>query len=193
MTDLSGAGVRVLLIGTATHNTTLPSVPSVTRTVNDLREVLTEQCGVPAEQLETLHDPADAQTMASAVVTAAGQAETVLLVYFAGHGLLDQDNKLYLAAGNTARLTDGMEEHQALSFASLRKAARASRAGSIVVILDCAFRACVVGRRGLRFGLRTDTRARALPHRLGRATRPGSAGCRAHGVLRRAHRRPAPR
>ena len=51
----------------------------------------------------------------------------------------DCGGELYLAASNTHRLTPGMAEHQALSFASSRQALGASRASSIVVVLDCCF------------------------------------------------------
>ncbi|SDW32613.1 WD40 repeat [Amycolatopsis xylanica] len=140
MTDLSGDGVRVLLIATATHHgPTLPSVPSVTRTFEDLRTVLREKCGVQQDGLVGVLDPPDAQSMALAVTEQAQRAETVLVVYFIGHGLLDAGGELYLAASGTDRLVPGMAEHQALSFSTLRQALEASRATSVVVVLDCCF------------------------------------------------------
>ncbi|MCX4774985.1 AAA family ATPase [Streptomyces sp. NBC_01285] len=140
MTDLSGAGVRVLLIATATHEgALLTSVPAVATSCQDLRTALIERCGVRPDHLRPLLDPADAQTMARAVTEEAQRAETVLLVYFIGHGLLGPDGELYLAATSTDRLTPGMAEHQALSFSSLRQALEASRASSVVVVLDCCF------------------------------------------------------
>ncbi|WP_327364393.1 MULTISPECIES: caspase, EACC1-associated type [unclassified Streptomyces] len=140
MTDLSGAGVRVLLIATATHEgPLLTSVPAVATSCQDLRTALIERCGVRPDRLRTLLDPADARTMARAVTEEAQRADTVLLVYFIGHGLLGPDGELYLAATGTDRLTPGMAEHQALSFSSLRQALEASRASSVVVVLDCCF------------------------------------------------------
>ncbi|MGW5424054.1 caspase, EACC1-associated type [Streptomyces sp. NPDC003943] len=140
MTDLSGPGVRVLLIATAHHGgPLLTSVPSVATSFRDLKNVLIERCGVRDENLRPLLDPADAQTMARAVTEEAQRADSVLLVWFIGHGLLGPEGELYLAAGNTDRLTPGMAEHQALSFSSLRQALGASRASSVVVVLDCCF------------------------------------------------------
>ncbi|MEU3751303.1 AAA family ATPase [Streptomyces olivoreticuli] len=140
MTDLSGAGVRVLLIATGTHDgPTLPSVPSVSPTFQALRTALIEQCGVPSDQLREVLDPPDAKTMAQAVAEEAHRADTVLLVYFIGHGLLDVDGELYLAARSTDRLIPGMAGHQALSFSALRQALTASPASSIVLVLDCCF------------------------------------------------------
>ena len=140
MSGLSGVGVRVLLLGTATHpGPTLTSVPSVRRSAEDLRVALLTRCGVPAEALELVLDPADAREMAAAVTRAAQQAETVLVVYFIGHGLLGPGDELYLAASSTDSLTPGLAEHQALSFAALRQAVGATRAASVVVVLDCCF------------------------------------------------------
>ncbi|GGT87879.1 WD40 repeat domain-containing protein [Streptomyces violascens] len=140
MTDLDGAGVQVLLIATATHQDGgLPSVPSIADSFRDLQTALIERCGVRPEHVTAVLDPADAQSMAHAVARAAQQADTVLLVYFIGHGLLTPGRELYLAAGNTAELTPGMAEHQAYSFAALREAVLASRAASKVVVLDCCF------------------------------------------------------
>ncbi|MFD9572663.1 AAA family ATPase [Streptomyces sp. NPDC059982] len=140
MTDLSGAGVRVLLIATATHEgPLLTPVPAAATSCRDLQAVLTERCGVRPDHLRTLLDPADAQTMARAVAEEAQRADTVLVVYFIGHGLLGPDGELYLAATSTDRLTPGMAGHQALSFTSLRQALEASRAASVVVVLDCCF------------------------------------------------------
>ncbi|MFF7690140.1 hypothetical protein ACFZB6_28850 [Streptomyces syringium] len=129
-----------MLIATATHEgPLLPSVPSVATSCQDLHTALLERCGVRPDHLRTLLDPADAQTMARAVAEEAQRADTVLLVYFIGHGLLGPDGELYLAATGTDRLTPGMAEHQALSFSSLRQALEASRASSVVVVLDCCF------------------------------------------------------
>ncbi|MGW3070934.1 hypothetical protein ACWDA8_47955, partial [Streptomyces sp. NPDC001130] len=111
MTDLDGAGVQVLLIATATHQDGgLPSVPSVAGSFRDLRTALIERCGVRPEHVTAVLDPADAQSMALAVARATKRADTVLLVYFIGHGLLTPGGDLYLAAGNTAELTPGMAE-----------------------------------------------------------------------------------
>ncbi|MFH9677802.1 AAA family ATPase [Streptomyces sp. NPDC017405] len=140
MTDLSGAGVRVLLLATARHDgPTLPSVPSVAPTFHALRTALTECCGVPPEQVRAELDPPDARFMAQAVAEEAQRAGSVLLVHFVGHGLLDADGELYLAARATDRLTPGLAAHQALSFSALRQALLASRAPSVVLVLDCCF------------------------------------------------------
>ncbi|MFF4571031.1 hypothetical protein [Streptomyces sp. NPDC001410] len=139
-TALASSGARVLLIGTGTHHgPTLTSVPAVPRSVEALAATLTERCGVTPDRLRTLIDPADARTMALAVADAAQEAESTLLVYYVGHGLIGPGDELYLAASATDRLTPGLAAHQALSFSALREALTLCRAASVIVILDCCF------------------------------------------------------
>ncbi len=140
MADLTGRGVRVLVIGTETHHgDALPSVPVVGRTFTALVDRLTARCRVPAGQLRLVHDPPDALTIARAVSDAAQQASTVLLIYFVGHGLRGPGGELYLAASGTDRLTPGLAAHQAYPVAELREALITCRAPSVVVVLDCCF------------------------------------------------------
>ncbi|MET7619077.1 hypothetical protein [Streptomyces sp. NPDC005408] len=170
MTDLSGDDTRVLLIATATHHgPTLPSVPSVARTLEDLRAVLLERCGVPPDRLRVVLDPPDAQTMALAVTEEAQRSDTVLLVYFVGHGLLGPGGELYLAASGTDRLVPGLAEHQALSFSSLRQALAVSRAAWVVVVLDC----CFSGRASLQGGVSVPAFTTGPAHGRNRLPPPG--------------------
>jgi len=145
VTDLSGAGVRVLLIATATHSgPTLTSVPAVARSVAALESTLLERCGADRARLRTVLDPPDARTMATMVAEEAAAATSVLLLYFVGHGLLGPGGELYLAATSTDTLTPGLAAHQALPFGAVREALAACRAASVVVVLDC----CFSGRAG---------------------------------------------
>lgn len=150
MTDLSGAGVRVLLLGTATHPGPLLSpVPAAGRSATALADRLIRRCGVPPGQLRTIVDPPDAHSMAAAVSEEARRAESVLLIYYIGHGLPGPAGELYLAATGTDSLTPGLAAHQALPFSAIREAIGSCRADAVVVVLDCCFsaRAGLDGRR----------------------------------------------
>jgi hypothetical protein len=149
---LAAPGARILLIGTGTHSgPTLTSVPAVPRSVEALRTRLIEVCGVPAGQMRTLIDPADARTMALVITEEAQRAQSALLIYYVGHGLIGPDDELFLAASGTDRLTPGLAAHQALPVSALREALTACQAPSVIVVLDC----CFSGRASLG--------ARALP------------------------------
>ncbi|MFD0392298.1 hypothetical protein ACFQ3Z_03840 [Streptomyces nogalater] len=123
--------------------------------------------------------------MALAIAEAAQQAESTLLVYYVGHGLIGPGDELYLAARTTDRLTPGLAAHQALPFSALREAVTMCGAGSVIVVLDCCFsgRARLGGDAPGR-GLHPARRARHVPHGFRRATGPGPGGRRTH----RAHR-----
>jgi WD40 repeat protein len=146
MTDLAGAGVRALLIGTAAHTgPELPPLPSVARSVSALAGALRERCGLDGSRLRVLADPPDARTMAEAVAAEARAADSVLLVYYLGHGLLGPRDELHLAASSTGTLTPGLAAHQALPFSAIGEALTECRASSVVIALDC----CFSGRAGL--------------------------------------------
>ncbi|MET9250445.1 hypothetical protein [Nonomuraea sp. NPDC003709] len=140
MSDLSGEGVRVLLIGTADHSgSQLPAVPAVERTITALRDRLVNRCGVPDEHIRLLLNPPDALAIGSAVTEEAKKAKTILLVYYIGHGLWSSEGQLYLAASSTSTLTPGLAELQAYSTSMLRQAIAGSPTASTVVVLDCCF------------------------------------------------------
>ncbi|MET7469488.1 hypothetical protein ACFYON_14195 [Micromonospora sp. NPDC005686] len=140
MADLAGRGVRVLVIGTATHHGEgLPSVPAAGRTAEALADRLTARCGVPAAQLTLVIDPPDVLTVAQAVSTSAQEAESALLIWYVGHGLRGPGGELYLAASSTDRLVPGLAAHQAYALSDLREALGTCRAPSVVVVLDCCY------------------------------------------------------
>ncbi|MEO7196600.1 MAG: AAA family ATPase, partial [Pseudonocardiaceae bacterium] len=136
---LTGAGVRVLLVGTGQHTagSELPELPSVTTTVTDLAATLVRRCGAPPERVRTLLDPASPLEFGREL-TAAAQAEDVLLVCYLGHGLLDARGELYLATQATDHLRDGLG-YTALPYAALHAELATSPACSVIVLLDCCF------------------------------------------------------
>jgi WD40 repeat protein len=143
-------GARVVLVGGSQHvdGSPLPSVPAVGRSVEALRQVLVDRCGVDAMQVTVVHDPATPGELGSAITEAANQAESVLLVYYVGHGLVGAMNgELYLATHATDDLTEGLS-YKALPYSAVREALARCRARSMVVVLDC----CFSGRAGGAFG-----------------------------------------
>jgi WD40 repeat protein len=155
VTDLSGPGVRVLVVGTATHHgLQLPALPVAARSAEAVARAMADVCGVGPDNLRLLIDPASPEELAAAIVTAADAAESVLLVYFVGHGLLDSADELHLATCRTGEPADGLIEYQALSIASIRRALGRCRAPAVVLMLDCCFsgRADLPALREVRAG-----------------------------------------
>jgi hypothetical protein len=81
----------------------------------------------------------------------------LVLVYYSGHGKLDQHGTLYLAASDTAV---EMLPPTAVSSEDIRNFIRDCTVRSVVVVLDCCFSGAV--KRGLEKGASGDQAAAAL-------------------------------
>jgi len=134
---------QVVLIGTAQYRH-LPPLPSTRQNLIGLRDVFTDEAlwGLPLESCHVMEDASDPSTVGRAVRAAAAAAvgDGLLLVYYAGHGLIDpHDGALVLA------LVDSEKDvpHEAgLLYDWIRRAVAASPARRRIVILDC----CYAGR-----------------------------------------------
>ncbi|MGH3720649.1 MAG: caspase, EACC1-associated type [Pseudonocardiaceae bacterium] len=137
---LTGAGVRILLVGTgqSVAGSELPELPTVSTTVTDLATALVQRCGAQPERVRTLLDPASPTEFGRELTAAAAHAEDVLLVCYLGHGLLDVQGELYLATQATDHLRDGLR-YKALPYAALQAELATSPAQSVIVLLDCCF------------------------------------------------------
>ncbi|MEV0600248.1 caspase family protein [Streptomyces sp. NPDC050315] len=143
-----GATSRVVCIGADTyHSAELPPIPAVRNNLTDLRNALTHSghglfAGQDADAghctVLGLDDgpPVDQAAIGQALSRAAHEATDLLLVYYSGHGLLDDDGMLYLALPHTdrSRLT-----YTALSLAHIKRDLADARARARVLILDCCF------------------------------------------------------
>ncbi|MEU4244068.1 hypothetical protein [Actinoplanes sp. NPDC026619] len=141
-TGLSGSGVRILVIGTAAHDgPTLTPVPAARRSAEAVRAALIEVGGADPERVRLVVDPPDADTMSDLVAEAAAEAESVLLIYYVGHGLIGPDNQLNLAACATDVLPPAQARRRGLPFSEIGERLAGSRAATRIMILDCCFSA----------------------------------------------------
>src|SRR2546423_7156972 len=96
---------RVLLIGSSRYDTLRPELPAVANNVHELARLLRDpdRWGVPEEDCRILLDPASPLIVDRALAAASRQARSggLLLVYFAGHGLVGADRRLTLALPGT--------------------------------------------------------------------------------------------
>jgi hypothetical protein len=134
---------RVVLVGGARY-AHLPEVPAVARNVAGLLGAFVDNdlWGLPPENCTTVLDPRDPGEVSRVVRHAAGEVATegLLVVYYAGHGLVDPfDGKLVLALHDT---DPAIPYEAGLQFEHVRRAVAGSRARRRVVILDC----CYAGR-----------------------------------------------
>lgn len=131
---------HAVLIGTGSYRSAgLNDIPHVANNLTALAQVLTSPAlgGLPPERCITLHDPADAVTVARTLRHYADATQDTLLVYYSGHGLTTLDRgELFLGLPGTdeaeLRLT-------ALPFDTIRETVGRSPAANRVVILDCCY------------------------------------------------------
>ncbi len=132
---------RAVLIGPS-HFTAagpdLPDIPAVEANLTALRQVLTSpDTGVlRPESCRVLIDSTSVDEVGTALSDLTATATDLLLVYYAGHGLVDARGRLHLALAHThpcrARWT-------ALPVELLREEIATSAAATRVLVLDCCF------------------------------------------------------
>lgn len=135
----SRSGWRAALIGVSRYiDPEFPDIPAALNNVADLARLLKAPTGsaLAASQCRVLTDPEHNTQVGKAVAAAAREADDVLLVYFAGHGVVDRRGRLYLALTGTSR---DEPEWSSVPFATLRDELVSSPARARILILDCCF------------------------------------------------------
>lgn len=143
MHDQLSSVSRAVLIGASTF-TTLEDLPAVRANIPALESMLGDPVlHVNGADCETLIDPASTRAVSAAVRTAAEQATHTLLIYYAGHGLIDPGTgQLYLAVPDS-------DHHSvfdtAVPYEWIKRSVGASRAARRIVVLDCCYSARAFG------------------------------------------------
>jgi hypothetical protein len=95
-----------LLIGVSEYESGLPPLPSATRDVDAMRRVLEHPEMGNFDQVKSLLNP-DPKTMEEEieVLFSGRNREDLVVLFFSGHGILDEKDKLYFATRTTRKLT----------------------------------------------------------------------------------------
>ncbi|MFD6989350.1 hypothetical protein [Streptomyces sp. NPDC059943] len=130
-------GAHAILIGTGSHvpGSSLPALPSVDTTLDDLQHALREACGMPDDRVHRVPADASSSAIVAAVEQVVAEATGPVLVHYAGHGLLGPGDELYLAT-YASRSTDQIAD--ATAYHILKGLLSGATEGS-AVILDCCF------------------------------------------------------
>ncbi|GAA3288973.1 caspase family protein [Dactylosporangium vinaceum] len=131
------AASRAVLIGCADY-LELEPLPAIHNNLAELAELLQDGdlWGLPASHCTVLANPSTIDEVLDAVHAAAVAATDLLLVYYAGHGLLDQRSNLFLTLAGSSPI----RLHKAVRYDDLRREViDTAVCPAKVVILDCCF------------------------------------------------------
>jgi uncharacterized caspase-like protein len=135
-------GKLALLIGVSEYQPGLNPLPSAVKDVEAMRRVLTDpEIGNFAEgDITALKNP-QRQEMEDAIYNlfAHRQKEDLLLFYFSGHGIKDDNGRLYLSTSTTRKQNDRLFKPSAVAASVLHENMNESRSQRQVIILDCCF------------------------------------------------------
>src|SRR3954463_4664283 len=91
---------RVLIVGASTF-ANLPALPQVEAATARLNQLLLQDSHAPFRHGEYVPHPYSPADVTRPLARAAREATDVLLVYYAGHGVLGTTSQLYLAVEST--------------------------------------------------------------------------------------------
>ena len=128
---------RALLVATYEYQDAgLRRLAAPERDVEALAEVLEDQAIAGFDVQVLMNRPTHEVGKAIADFFAAGERDDLMLLYFSGHGLKDDNGRLYLAMQNTVR--DSLR-FTALSAVLVGEAVSESRSRQTILILDCCY------------------------------------------------------
>jgi YVTN family beta-propeller protein len=131
---------RALVLGCSSYeDPALPCIPAVVGNRAGMKDVLTSPwgTGLAPEHCLVLEEADHVRdVIGSQLTTLAGEAEDMLLVYYAGHGLIGPNGELFLALPGTR---GDLAAWTALPFDLVRSALAGAHARNRVLILDCCF------------------------------------------------------
>ncbi|MGW9372967.1 caspase, EACC1-associated type [Streptomyces xanthophaeus] len=125
----------------------LPELPAVSANLTDLAAQLRDPdvWGLPADRCHVVAEPGTPTAALAPLRAALEQARDTLVVYYAGHGLIDPDSGVLWLALPGSRTG---EADTVMPFDWLRRPLLRSRAERTIVMLDCCYSGRALGMMG---------------------------------------------
>jgi cyclophilin family peptidyl-prolyl cis-trans isomerase len=166
---------RAVLIGTSSYRHLNP-VQAAAHSLRRMQQLLTsELCGWPGSQITVIEDAPGPGDLHSRLIELFHNVEDVALLYFVGHGFVDDEDQLCLGlVGSSAE--PHLRASTSLEFRDVRDAMIRSSAQTSILILDCCFSG-QAGRRGNTLAASAD-----LADQAGGAGAYTMAACQAYGT-----------
>ncbi|MFD8542554.1 caspase domain-containing protein [Streptomyces sp. NPDC059649] len=188
-----------MLIGTSRFSSAeLPDMPAVEANLRALKAALTHPAHglLGPEHCRVVSDPADQASVGAALSWAVREADDLLLVYYAGHGVLDDDGLLHLGLRHTDIDQAGFS---AVPIELVKRNVSDARAAYRVLLLDCCFSGRAISAMSSPAGLALGQLEMAGTYLLTASTKTtpahapqGAAHTAFTGALLTALARPAP-
>ncbi|MEH2207908.1 MAG: ABC transporter substrate-binding protein [Nostoc sp.] len=130
-----------LLIGVSEYEPGLTPLPAATKDVEAMQQVLLHPEIGGFDEVKVLLNPQQHEmAVAIEILFDDRQKDDLVLLFFSGHGIKDEDGKLYFAAHNTRKTGKGVPARATTVPASfVHDVMNKSRSKREVVILDCCF------------------------------------------------------
>ncbi|WP_088893799.1 caspase family protein [Leptolyngbya ohadii] len=129
-----------LLIGVSEYDSSFNPLPSAVRDVTALHRVLKHSDMGSFDEVEQLLNP-NRQIMEERIETWFRNhgRDDLLLLFFSGHGVIDENGKLYLATTQTRKDRGGLITTTAVAASTIHECMKKYRSKRQVIILDCCF------------------------------------------------------
>ena len=135
---IDAAQTQAVLIGISTYSAdaSLHDLPAAKTNVDRLEKVLASSTvGINKENITTLHNARQQQDILRVIKIAAQNAQKSLIIYYSGHGILDEDFNLYLSTSES-KVED--ISFTGVSIDAINKVIQKERL-IVVLILDACF------------------------------------------------------
>lgn len=129
-----------LLIGVSEYLPGLNSLPAAEKDIREMQRVLEHHDIGGFDNVQSLINPSS-HNMRIAIETLFSTCtrDDLVLLYFSGHGITDDNNKFYFASCDTQKNAHGLIRSTAVSAGAVHDFMEDSRSKRKVVILDCCY------------------------------------------------------